>query len=286
MNNELSDEFYKGFLRFEDLPDNCQNLYGASRWFKSVAPLNFADVCGLFQQLPSKFVTEELRAFAICEDARVIGLIDPADTADYFGLCGLAYRTDYKSAALFKQEARTKEAIEMMMISWSFVSTYSICPWIAQSMTPDLIEKASIANMNFMLTLPRDQISQAALNTHLGHSFSNYSYLKKAGRLRLGAEYLQQGVWPEATGPFEDNLKKPGSLEEAFSELIKPGLNDWPEVYMAYLMSHPIEDVIAAVTSPSHAKNVLEMYSEQELRPHIKNNRLLKATLLECSLGL
>jgi hypothetical protein len=109
--------------------------------------------------------------------------------------------------------------------------------------------------------------------------------LKRAGKLRIGVDFLKSGRWPESDGPFDDDVQKPESLLEAFSLLLGGG--DIPRaLYMAYVMTYDIEDVMAMVVTPSCAKLVVEMYEEKELRPHMKNNRHLKAALLEETLGL
>jgi hypothetical protein len=152
-------------------------------------------------------------------------------------------------------------------------------------MTPALIEKACLTSDVFMLSLPDALMSRAALDKHLGEGTSTYSLLKKVGRLHIGVEYLKSGRWPESDGPFDDDVQKPESLLEAFSLLL--GNADIPRaLYMAYVMTHDIKDVLALVVTPSCAKLAVEMYDEKELRPHIKANRHLRAAMLEESLGL
>lgn len=287
--NISGDNFYKAYDRFEELPEQCKNEFGAEKWFKAWATdgvdQDFA--CDCFQQIPLNLMTDDLRKYAIFNHTQVLELIDPSDTPAYKSICLQAYRFSSRAAEFFKEEARTTEIVELLIkdYSWSFLTSYRAYPWISELMTPALIEKASLASDMFMLSLPDDQMSQAALDKHLGEGTSTYSALQRVGKLHIGVEYLKGGGWPESDGPFDDLTPRPESLLEGFSLLL--GTGDIPRaLYMAYVMTHDIEDVIAMVVTPSCAKLVVEIYDEKELRPHIRSNRHLKAALLENSLGL
>jgi hypothetical protein len=287
--NVSGDNFYKVYDRFDKLPEHCKNEFGASRWFKALATdgTDPAFACDCFQQIPLNLMTDELRKFAVYEFVRVLSLIDPGDTPAYKSICLIAYRSSYKAAQFFKAEVHTAEVVELMIRDYngSFLNAYRSFPWIAELMTPALIETACLNSVTFMLSLPDDQMSQTALNKHLGEGPSTYSELKRAGKLRIGVDFLKSGRWPESDGPFDDDVQKPESLLEAFSLLLGGG--DIPRaLYMAYVMTYDIEDVMAMVVTPSCAKLVVEMYEEKELRPHIRSNRHLKAAMLETSLGL
>lgn len=283
-------KFYLPYERFEDLPEHSKNAFGASRWFKAWTTDGVDPVvaCNCFKQIPLNLVTDELRKYAVYEFVRVLSLIEPSDTPAYKTLCLLAYRSSYRAAEFFKAEVRTTEVLELMIkdYSWSFLTSYQAFPWIAELMTPALIEKASLASDTFMVSLPDDQISQTALNKHLGEGASTYSALQKAGKLRFGVDFLKSGRWPESDGTLDYPIPKPKGIEDAFCALVQNDMEMPRALYMAYVMTYPIEDVMALVVSPATARPVIDMYSEKELRPHIKANRHLKALMLEESLGL
>jgi hypothetical protein len=226
-----------------------------------------------------------MRKYAVSNVVEVLGLIEPEDAPAYTAICLFAYRNNYRAVEFFKEEVRTTEMVELMMMDlWSFIKSYRDYPWIRQAMTPKLVEDLSLISDEFMLSLPHDQVSEAALNKHLSKGDYTYTVLQKSGRLHLGVAFLKGGGWPKPNGPFDHPIPKPDSLVEAFSELLG---DDVPrELYMAYVMTYPIEDVMALVVAPSCAKLVVEMYDEKELRPHARKNRHLKAALLEESLGL
>jgi hypothetical protein len=283
------DNFYQAYDRFEALPEHVKNAFGASKWYQAWATegVDPAFACDCFKQIPPNLVNDDLRKYAVFYHVQVIDLIDPSDTPAYKSICLNAYRSSYKAAQFFKAEVHTAEMVELMIRDYtgSFLDAYRSCPWIAELMTPALIEKACLTSDVFMLSLPDALMSRAALDKHLGEGTSTYSLLKKVGRLHIGVDYLKGGRWPESNGPFDDDVQKPESLLEAFSLLL--GNADIPRaLYMAYVMTHDIKDVLALVVTPSCAKLAVEMYDEKELRPHIKTNRHLRAAMLEESLGL
>ena len=288
--NISGDNFYKAYDRFEELPEQCKNEFGAEKWFKAWATdgvdQDFA--CDCFQQIPLHLMTDDLRKYAIFNHTQVLELIDPSDTPAYKSICLQAYRFSSRAAEFFKEEARTTEIVELLIkdYSWSFLTSYRAYPWISELMTPALIEKASLASDMFMLSLPDDQMSQAALDKHLGEGTSTYSALQRVGKLHIGVEYLKGGRWPESDGTLDYPIPKPKGIEDAFCALVQNDMEMPRALYMAYVMTYPIEDVMALVVSPATARPVIDMYSEKELRPHIKANRHLKALMLEESLGL
>lgn len=284
--SEIGNDFYKTFDRFEKLPEHNKNEYGAYQWYKEVTKDADATIaCDCFQQIPLNLITDEMRKYAVSNVVEVLGLIAPEDTPAYTAICLIAYRYNYRAVGFFNEEVRTKEMVELLMMDpWALLHSYREYPWILQAMTPKLVEKFSLTNDEFMLSLPHYQVSEAALNKHLSEGDCTYSGLQKSGRLHLAVAFLKGGGWPKPIGPYDDPIPKPDSLGDAFSALLG---EDIPRaLYMAYVMTYPMADVMSLVVAPSCAKLVVEMYEEKELRPHIKNNRFLKATLLESSLGL
>jgi hypothetical protein len=281
-------DFYKTFDRFEKLPADCKDGLGAFHWFKAI--IGFSDdpvlILDCYQQIPAISVTDDLRQYAVFLNSNVLDLISPSDTPAYTTMCRTACSRNYKAAEFIKAEARTAETVELLFDNRSFSLIYRDYPWIATLMTPEMLEKASLANSLFMASLPDNQISKAALNKHLGFCHSPYTELKKSGMLHLAAGYLKAGRWPIASGPIASYQEPPSNLKKAFASILNVELEDTWALHMAYVMTYPIEEVIAAVKSPMHAKLLVEMYEEKELRLHIKRNRHLKAAMLEASLGL
>jgi hypothetical protein len=290
MTNDLDETslFYKRFKRFDDLPAHHKNLYGAFQWIKAmVSSSGRAFSPHYLQQIPQRFVTDALRKYAISCDVRSLELIDPEDTEQYTQLCLLGYHTHFNAVRYFHEVACTQETVEAMLDEPSnFSRSHQEFPWIAQVMTPAMIERASMASLDFMLTLPDAQISGAALQKYLAPDYFSYTALRAFGKLRLAANYLREGSWPENYSSVGTSRAKPSTIEEAFTFIFNEDLHVFVALYMAYVMTHPTEDVIEHVVSQAHAKLVMEMYGEDQIRPHFTKNQHLKAALLEESLGL
>jgi hypothetical protein len=279
-------EFYKVFQRFETLPEHAMNSHGALKWLSAMVVLFDMKAADALEQIPRSLVTDEIREYAFKKDVRSLALVHPEDTSDYTKFCVSCYLGDYRAAEFFHESIRTSKTVgEMIYTPGVFVESYKAFPWIADVITPAQIEEASILNMRFMLIFPDEEISEQALKSHLERQ-SGYYNLKKAGRLHLAASYLKSGGWPETYGPFQADQEKPSSIEHAFAIMLDDKGAGCPPLYMAYVMGHPIEEVIMQVKSMAIAKAVLEMYGERELQPFMKSNRHLKASLLEESLGL
>jgi hypothetical protein len=123
------------------------------------------------------------------------------------------------------------------------------------------------------------------MSIHLAGSFYGFGLLRKESKLRLAADFLKISDWPESANPFERDKKEPKDAQEAF-DVMETAAPNTQAIYMAWLMNQPIKQVIALMTTRPKMKLAMEMYTEAELRPLMKNNRLLKAALLEESLGL
>jgi hypothetical protein len=120
------------------------------------------------------------------------------------------------------------------------------------------------------------------LDKHLGTGYVAYRLLHDEGKLRLAADFLRAGRWPAPPGGSAKVMEKPQSLEHALERMLE---DEWEELYMAYVMSFPVEEV-APLIGRKHVEKAMQMYTTEELRPVMKMNRHLKAALLEESLGL
>ena len=154
--------------------------------------------------------------------------------------------------------------------------------------TPDLIEAAALSNLYFMAGLPDEQISDAALSKHLAWDAS-FQALRANGKLHLAAKHLKTGAWPEPlakSNPKQPKQPKPRTLEGAFNHMLSKAMKSRQALYMANLMTYPIEEVMPLIQTRQHVSMAMEMYSAEELKPFMKGNRHLKAAIIEESLGL
>jgi hypothetical protein len=272
---------------FAEIPGEWKTPEKASSWLMMQKTLGAGRFAECFEQIPRAFLSQDLLKFAVQSDARLLAKIDPEDSSDYAELCLAGYNLNYLAAHYFHEDFRTTKTVGLLVRSLlGFHKAFDEVPWISKVITPDQIEIASLNNSLFMVGLPVEQISDAALKEHITR-YGDFLLLRYRRKLHLGAKHLKTGFWPEPQGSFEARHSKPKNLNSAFDHAVSGRYPvDVQALFMANLMTYPIEDVMALVQTTQHAALAMDMYSAKELRPFMNTNRHLKAALLEESLGL
>jgi hypothetical protein len=154
--------------------------------------------------------------------------------------------------------------------------------WIGQAMSDNLIQQCCRDDFAFALDAPPGLLRQDV------HEYMDLRWpkvlksIRDCGRLDLLSTKLVKDGWPES-----HNLLNPTSLSQAIDELRHTSrMNHSETLYMGYIMRFPIEDVVPAMSGSRLKKLLLEMYSVDELQPHMKQDNGLKAVLLDDALGL
>ena len=282
---------YQAYEDFNDIPDKVKTKEGAYNWL--FMKKHGKQVRDYFLQIPVELVLDKTREVAVAECVQVLSDIDPKDTQDYLRLCMMGYERNHLAATYFHEDFRTAKTVEAMIAAGmpqTFARSHAENSWMTRVMTPELVEKASMASLPFMMSLPDSQISDEALRGHLDEGYIGYSYLHDAGKLKLAARYLKTGAWPNYNMLLDETqLIEPRDIGHAFD--IASAWDEWSNpiersLYMAYVLSHPIGEVVPLLTDRKHIDVALELYTEAELWPYMKTNRHLKAAMLEGSLGL
>jgi hypothetical protein len=271
---------------FADLPEHLKTTRVAGEWFSFMGDIDYDSESKAWRQIPLHLVTDDLRFTAIDLEPEIFQYISPDDTDRYLDLFFKAHNRTFLATQYLHPNFRNTETVGVMMASGEFERSYWDNRWIAEVMTADQVESASRMSAKIMVKLPVEQISAKALSIHLTDSFWAYGLMRTEGKLRVAADFMRSDRWPESANPFESGKREPESVAQAVDLLMDTTAHNTQAVYMAHLMNQPFEDVMALMTTRQHIKLAIEMYTEAELRPLMKNNRLLKAALLEESLGL
>lgn len=124
-----------------------------------------------------------------------------------------------------------------------------------------------------------DELWFQAINDEPGVS----KYLVGKQRDDLLKGLIENGFWPE-------NFlgSKPVDLPASVSKLAKNAVKDEYQALMvkALILTHPIEEVLPLFKTPARKKMLGNLYSIEELRPHMKAFPFIKGAVLEESLGL
>jgi hypothetical protein len=276
----------KSEIAFDDLELKTSEI--AVYWMQSM--LNLPVVKGVINywaQVPAELVSDELRKLAVKSEFSMLKVIDPKDCDDYLAIFRVALDRSTLAVGFVHADYQSTATIDVVLDESPkvFQYIYRDSPWVSKVITSEQIERASRLNATFMGLLPRDQVSQEAMDNNLGKGYAGWLALRGIGNLKLAAEYMKDGYWPESDGS-DLNFKKPSTVQEAVGvlrttkHLLEQSLN------MYYLMNQPIEEVISLMANKDSIGFVREMYTDEELRPLMKTNRFLKGVFLEDELGL
>lgn len=271
---------------FSDVPEKYRTPEGACSWMSTRLSSSFTPVIDLFSQIPAELVSDDLRQMALMKDAEFLKHIDPSDTEQYLDLYIAAYRKGGDSIQPHSDYQTASTVERMMAYRTLFEVSFFKQSWISEVMTPAQCEVASEQYIRLMVKLPMERISPKAPEIHLKHGHGGYIVLRKERKLKLAAEYLKTGAWPTPDMAFDDDQPKPQDLQYAIRLMVWGGPVVCVDLYMAWVMAQPIEQVVPLMTNRVMIDLAIEMYSESELRPFLKTNRHLKAALLESALGL
>lgn len=277
---------YSKYAAFADIPDELKTQLGAGLWLKAMKTTGIGRLVDYFEQIPKAFLSQGLLKCVVQWDVRLLANIDPSDSHDYAELCLEAFKRSHLAANYFHEDFRTAQTVASLIGVPSIIdAAFAEVPWMREVSTPDLIEAAALDNLYFMAGLPDEQISDAALSKHLAWD-ANFQALRANGKLHLAAKHLKTGAWPEPLAKSDPRQPKPRTLESAFNHMLSKAIKSRQALYMANLMTYPIEEVMPLMQTRQHVSMAMEMYSAEELKPFMKGNRHLKAAMLEESLGL
>jgi hypothetical protein len=275
------------YKSFAEIPERMKTKEVAADWLKVMKTAGTARFVDYFGQIPKAFVSQDLLKYVVDSDVRLLANINPEDSSNYAELCAVGFQRSYLAANYFHESFRTTQTVaSLVAFTFEFNKVFAEIPWVMNVITPDQIETVSLANISCMVSLPDEKISDVALSKHLSRG-ENFLFLRAKGKLHLGAKHLKTGAWPEPQHQDAVRPSKPRTLSSAFKYAVSGSYpKDLKALYMANLMTYPIEDVMPLMQTRQHVSLAMEMYSAKELKPFIKTNRHLKVALLEDSLGL
>lgn len=243
-----------------------------------------------FRQIP-----DQLRTYAVCETlvSRYplnLGLVDH-QLERYSSLVIIALRRESTSQVLglVHPNYQTTTMIHQLLADRSSAqSTKAIleCDWSRESMTPELITFACTQTVDYALKADKIVLSDDALAALATHQINGYNKIRDAGRFDLLVKPLSQGYWPKSNR-VTGSLEKPAGLANSFRLLLSARSEDEEALYMAYMMTYPIEKVMKVLSGPRGGRFLMEMYTSDELRPYLKEASLLvRGKVLEAELGM
>ena len=146
----------------------------------------------------------------------------------------------------------------------------------------DLAISCSPAYIKFEAFL-HDKYRAEAVSECIKKHLFDWNRLKKIGHFQTLVDVIKGGDWPTH---FPD---KPESLADGVEKMLSTSKNRI--VYRAYVMANPLADVIGCMDSLEKKLELLDMYTNAELAPFLREGPLavdrdFKGRLLELGLGL
>lgn len=275
-------------LWFDEIPVDLQDEEMAKLW-----------ICcthGCLKDLPHYLVTDEIRIMAMksSDNPGEVGLATQSfdsicytDTSRYEEIALLAIKNNYKNAWYVDHEILSEEFLRKALA----VNGAALLPFLDEpdflrnigfELTQTLIDLAVSGAPNYFGSFKKHQYTREAVcKCIIDHDFP-HEFLLNIDQFDALVDVIKSGVWPSH---FHD---QPKNLKNGIGKMML--MPDKRILYRAYVMTHPIGDVIAAMVG-YYRFELLNMYSKAELAPFIKDglladDREFKGRLLANEMGL
>ena len=269
---------------FADIPEHLQSYDVAEEWFISMISVKKKSLETCFSEVPEKFWTAKFLATVTKSGCNVLGLIDPGKSPAHQSMAFTCARVNYKNLVALDPKYRTDFAEhlawnnlrEMHLIAKAF-------PWIRDHISEEAVVRCCL-NIDFAMgykVLPDGIGKQILLNG------DGFEIIRAVGRLDVLVGQIGAGEWPDKISGFGYPGGRPNTLDDGIYCVSGTSANNARQaLYMAYVMTYRMDDLIPLMCERKLHKLVLEMYPKEALTPYMKKYRDLRGVVLEEALGL
>jgi hypothetical protein len=258
---------------------------------------------GNLEAIPLEERTELMLRTAVRHDRYAFPIIRPDDVSDYGALILDAIDNDPSNASYIWKEHITEDLIiKMAAKNVNALKYIDLSDWHSHLLTDSLVSSIIRMNVskavcfikeigNISMSRVNDEDIRAAIQVQV----SDLHQLKSIGKVRVLNEMLTSGYWPEGLnaaikmekGQVLDIESPPASPHEALSRGSCIRTQGVRFLHLQSLRRFPIEEVVSTTEAiPGVVDCLLEVYTEKELRPHIRLSKALRGRFLENALGL
>jgi hypothetical protein len=285
-NRDIDDVGSLQDLRFAEIPKEFQTQEVIQEWMLLKQHAAKESLADCYQEIPPELRSNELIEWAAGNGINVIEGLDPSHPG-YIDLAHICFRRNYQHIASVDSAVRRK--ILHKFCAENIADIHSIAKefdWFRGELNTTCFKTCSM-NIEFFLDTPQEMMSADVCEYAL---IGNYCVitaltLRARGKVNLLADQISAGGWPD--NKYVQDTIQPTSLTDGVNRLTAsaPG-KEHETLYMAYIMSHPMDQVVPLMTNRRLQKLLFEMYSTEALAPYLKKSRALRGILLEESLGL
>lgn len=275
---------------FSGLKPEDQTQQGAHGWFyvKLAMLVGSPDrATEYFYQIPVELRDEKICTLYVQHAPLEIKHVSEKHPA-YKQVVLAALKRNEASLYFIHADFHTEAMLQFLMLQ---ANTYiprivRSCDWARRVLTPELVEMACGLNGELALALHADQLTDKALANVATLQINCFNRIRDAGRLDLLTRPLAQGHWPHSNR-VTGELRKPSGLANGVRLLFEARSEDEEALYMAYITTHPIENIVKVLGGQSGRLFLMEMFSTDKLRPYVSSmDRSLRGVFLESELGL
>lgn len=267
-------------LAFSDIPTGLLDEDVIIKWAAGSVTERYA-------QIPQPWLTGRVLLYAACEGVQVLNHIKSDQVANYLWLVIACVNNDYTALADVDPLYQNDKFIDSIFM-WITVSKQILLlreiEWVGEKASKELIIKYCLKDINFLLNLSPKLFPKNA--DEYFNLEGDLNTIRERGRLDLIASKIFRGAWPDSENLFL-RFPKPESLLDAVGRVESAPPGQYIEtLYMSYVMTYPIEQVVPAMKGNRLKSLLLEMYSSEALIPFSKTDVNLRGVMLEGVLGL
>jgi hypothetical protein len=279
----LDDQYYS----FDAIPEALRDTEVIIKWMQtSVHHSRFGSNFAL-KKIPKRLVNDEIRKEAIVLGAHALEYIHPDDTKIYLELVLQATKAHWFAYKLIHERFKTRETLQAIVDHdpRNMALSHDGQAWIAPLLTQDMIDRVGAISYPFARSVGLQNVAWPSLKKMLAkNSYYYYELVDREGDGLL-VKMIQEGGWPdEVDGLRSSKPKGLFQLVGLISQCDKD--SNHYRLYCAHLKTFPVNHVIKVMSSPDRREILRSIYPPEVLLAHAKNNRALKAELLEDALGL
>lgn len=267
----------KEIKNYNEIPNKFRN--------KNISDAYVLEGGGKLSEIPKNHVTKGLCERLVMQSAEGLKQIIPGLPVDvpYTYFVEIAVKRDLRSINHIEDKFATDEVIKAAAEADHNSLLYAHLELLSQDTIDFLVSNYPSGHSVFSDRCVKDYALRAALIKEIV-KFSGVNNSKR----HVVDELVADGFWPSYCGKHN----KPSDLESAvFSIVGKEVPWDMLLAYRSFIKSHPIKSVINSMSTDDRIKELMEIYSFDQIEPFIlttklKNNADMKSRLLEYGLGL
>jgi hypothetical protein len=288
-NNEFINDLYRSpedYESFHAIPVEHRSPETVVTWMKTQhIKLDISSTDSL-SQVPADLKTEQVLLMAVEITPEAIGVIKPAETDNYLEIVLAAVHKATKAFLLMDDSYKTEEVLDAFIADKVFFDLdFDHLDWIRPLLNQDRIDKISAYSFWFATSIGLEKVSWPVVREWLKKDIDKYSRLDASGQLCYVSKMLKENEWPKNEGKLSYRPLK--NLADGVMRFMRsPVESDFHYLYKAYVLTFPVDEVIASMKTSTRRKMLMELYPLDVLRQHAQGDRDLLGKILEQELGL